>query len=132
MVVAIRSNLVDDAMPMAKALFGPGVMLVVCLALYRFLLWPLADTVYDDVDSLVVHRHGQEERVPLADILSVSMTPFLNPPLITLCLSRPGRFGERITFIAPKEFRFFPAAGHPVAEALRARVDRAQRREAAR
>lgn len=110
-----------------------AAMVVMGSVLFRKLIWGLADDVRDGGTFLLVRRSGVEERVPLANVMNVSMSQFSNPRRLTLRLRTPGRFGDEVTFI-PKQppFRLNPFARNAVAEKLIARVDAVRLQGAAR
>jgi hypothetical protein len=111
-----------------SALFvaGPLVLGAMLGAMYLQVLWPLADTVDDAGDALLVRRGGVEQRVALDDVLDVAMAHG-NPPRIVLRLRTPGRFGDEIVFLPPPGVRAGVAARPPLADELIARIDRARR-----
>jgi hypothetical protein len=97
------------------------------LAMKAFLL-DLVDEVYDFGDYLVVKNRGEEDHIPLSNIMNVSASFFTNPPRITLKLASPSKFGDDIIFSPVVPFTFNPFAKNPVAEDLIIRVDRARLR----
>lgn len=109
-------------------LLVPALMLVFGFLLFRKLLWNLADEVQDGGSFLLVRKGAVEKRIPLADILNVSMSQFTNPKRVTLRLRNPCELGDEIAFI-PKMpvFRLNPFARNAVAEDLMRRVDQARR-----
>lgn len=110
-------------------LLGPAVMAVFGYVLLRALVFDLADEVVDAGDALVVRKGGEEARIPLADIVNVDSSSFVNPPRITLTLRTPCRFGCKVAFSPPPNRRLFaPFAPNPTAEELIDRVDRARSR----
>lgn len=106
--------------PICMALFG--------FAVFKKLLWDLADEVQDGGDFLLIRKGGDEERVPLSNIMNVSASTNMNPQRVTLRLVKPGKFGSQVSFALPSRFSFNPFATHPIAEDLIVRVDRARRR----
>ena len=112
-------------------LIVPCLMIIVGFILFRKLLWDLADQVDDGGDFLVVKYRGEEENVPLSNIMNVSASTNVNPPRITLRLVQPGKFGTEIVFLPKKAFTLNPFARSEVAEDLIVRVDRARSRRAA-
>jgi hypothetical protein len=110
----------------------PVVMLVFGVLMFRKLLWSLADEVQDGGSYLLVRKGAIEKRIPLADVLNVSMSQFTNPKRVTLRLRSPCDWGDEIAFI-PKMpvFSFNPFARNAVAEDLMRRVDQARRGESA-
>ena len=109
-------------------LLVPALMLVFGFLLFRKLLWNLADEVQDGGDYLLVRKGAIEKRVPMADILNVSISQFTNPKRVTLRLRSPCEWGDEVAFI-PKMpmFRLDPFARNAVAEDLMRRVDQARR-----
>lgn len=107
------------AMPCLMAVFGFFLM--------KKVVWDLADEVVDHGDSLRVRKGGEEERIPLSNIMNVSASTNMSPQRITLRLVRPGRFGTEVAFIPQMQFSFNPFAKNLVAEDLMVRVDRARR-----
>lgn len=104
----------------------PCVMAVFGYVLMKKLVWDLVDEVYDAGDFLVVRNRGEEEQVPLTNIMNVSASTNVNPPRITLRLVNPGRFGSEIAFSPPRVFSLNPFAKNKVAEDLIVRVDQAR------
>jgi len=87
------------------------------------------DEVFDCGDHLLVKRGGEEERVPLWNIINVNFAK--NPQnisaAITLRLATPGKFGSEITFRPPPRIYFgFPPRSE-IAEDLVVRADQARR-----
>lgn len=105
------------AVPLVMAGFGYFFM--------KRLLWDLADEVFDDGDSLLVKQGGDQERIPLSNIMNVSIGNS-SPRRITLRLRNPGRFGNEVTFAPRQGFTFNPFAKNEVAEDLILRVERAR------
>ncbi len=95
------------------------------LLLYRWIIVPLADEVWDAGSELIVKKGGSEAHVPLSQIVNVSYERFTNPPLATLKLREPSVLGDSIVFAPP--VRFFRFARNPVVEDLIRRVDAARR-----
>lgn len=105
----------------------PIVMLVIGFALFRKLLWDLADSVDDARDYLLVRRGSIEQRVMLANVMNVSVSQFTNPQRLTLRLRSAGPLGDEIVFI-PKQpgLRLNPFKRNEIAENLMRRVDEAR------
>lgn len=82
----------------------------------RFIVWPIVDKVFLDVDEIVVRDRGKEDRISVANILNVDASTMMNPERITLTLREPCSFGKEIVFIP--SFRFFPFTRHPIAAEL--------------
>jgi hypothetical protein len=94
--------------------------------LYKWLITPLADEVWDAGSELVVRKKGVEAHVPLSQIMNVSYERFVNPPRATLMLREPSVLGSEIVFCPPA--RFVPLSRSPVVDDLIRRVDAARRR----
>jgi hypothetical protein len=90
------------------------------------LAWDLADEVYDCGDHLLIRARGEEQQVPLSNIMNVSASTLVNPSRITLRLLQPGRLGAEIAFSPVAPFSLNPFAKNAVAEDLMARVDAAR------
>ena len=106
----------------------PLAMMAIGYFLFRKMIWNLADDVRDGGSYLLVRKGAIEKRIPLADVLNVSMSQFSNPKRLTLRLRSPCELGDEIAFI-PKlpKFGFNPFARNAVAEDLMRRVDQARR-----
>lgn len=102
-------------------LAGMGVVVM------KLFILDLMDEVLDGGEYLLVRNRGDEDRIPIADIMNVSATMHVNPPRLTLRLARPSRFGSDITFSPVTGFRLNPFAKNAIAEDLIVRVDRARR-----
>ena len=103
------------------------VTAVIGFFLMKKLIWSLVDEVHDGGDYRLVRKGGDEERVPLSNIMNVNASTNMNPPRVTLRLVKPGRFGSEVSFVLPRRFSFNPFAKHPVVEDLIVRVDKARR-----
>src|SRR5262245_49275261 len=103
-------------------------LLIVALGYFVIdrLIWDMVDEVWDAGDALVVRNKRQEDRIPLAAIMNVNYSPFINPPRVTLKLRTPSVFGDAVTFCAPA--RFMPFAENPMVEELIRRIDAARMR----
>lgn len=105
---------------------GPVGMGVILFLVLKHFVWTLADEVHDGGDHLRVRRGSVEERIPLAEILNVSVTTHQHPQRIALRLARAGRLGDEIHFLPDSRFRWNPWARNEIAEDLIVRVDRAR------
>jgi hypothetical protein len=101
------------------------VLAVVLGWTYSRLIWPVADRVEDAGEALVVHRRGVQARIPIGQIMNVSVNLTGKPRRIALRLRTPGPFGDEIVFLPPSGFSW-PFARDPIAEDLIVRVDRAR------
>jgi hypothetical protein len=106
------------------------LMAVVWFVVMKNLIWNLADEVFDCRDFLLVRNRGEEESVPLTNIMNVSISVAMNPPRITLRLANPGKFGKEIAFCPVRPFTLNPFAKDPVFEDLIVRVDHARAKRA--
>ena len=102
--------------PLLMAVLGYGIM--------KYLVFDLADEVWDDTDSLVVKCKEIEERIPLSNIKDVSYLA-AKPPRITLSLREPGQLGADITFSPPGKFNHF--GDNPLVRELRQRIEAMKR-----
>jgi hypothetical protein len=102
----------------------PVLMMAFGFFLFRKLVWDLADEVRDGGSFLLVRKGSVERRVPLANVMNVSMSQFSNPRRLSLRLRTPCEFGDEIVFIPRLPlFRWNPFARNAVAEDLIRRVD---------
>ena len=106
------------------ALVGPVVVAVIGFVVMKKFIFDLADEVWDVGDTLIVKLKGQEEHIPLAEIMNISYSAFTNPRRATLTLRHPGLFGREITFSPVAKANF--SAKNPVIDDLIERVDRAR------
>ena len=123
MVIMIVSRAYERA---PIAIVVPCLMAIFGYFMMKKLVWDLVDEVYDYGDFLLVRNHGEEEKVPLSDIINVSATVLVNPPRVTLRLVKPGKFGEEISFSPIRPFTINPFARNKVTDDLITRVDRAR------
>ena len=105
-------------------LIVPVVMAVFGFFLMKKLVWDLADEVLDGGDRLIVRMGGDEEQIPLANIINLDYQYMTSPPRVTLTLRTPCRFGDKVSFCPP--LRFVPLARSPVIDGLIRRVDAAR------
>jgi hypothetical protein len=129
-VIVIMSVISGAVVKAPIVLLMPCLMTLFGLFIFKRLIWDLADVVQDGGDALVVKYRGYEERIPLTNIMNVSVSTNMNPPRITLRLVRPGPFGPEIAFFPIRPFSLNPFARNPVAEDLMVRVHSAQTRRA--
>lgn len=93
---------------------------------YRYQIWPLADAVDDVGDALQIRRRGIELRIPLAEIVNVSVPNYSRSRRISLRLRRAGQMGDEIAFLPVTRLRWNPFARDPIVEDLIRRVDAAR------
>jgi hypothetical protein len=109
-------------------LTAPAVMIVVMYAVFRRLIFDLADEVTDEGDALLVRIGAQQERIPLAQIINVSYAGLTNPRRITLTLRQPGIFGREVTFSPQLQFVKPLSLKNPLVDELIERADAARHR----
>ena len=119
---AAEADLMFLVIPFLMAIFGYFFM--------KKLVWDLVDEVYDCGDSLLIRNRRSEERIPLSNIMNVSVSTLMNPPRVTLRLVKPGALGEEIAFSPISQSSLNPFAKSEVAEDLMVRVDRARSKRA--
>ena len=110
------------------ALGMPVLLGLIFYVVLRRLVFDLADEVVDEGDALRVRFGGDEERIPLGEIINVSYSGITNPPRITLTLRSAGRFGREITFSPQQGFLSPLFRPNPIVSELIERVDAARRR----
>lgn len=125
LIAAVSTGALEESMmlllvPLAMGVFG--------FFFFKNLFWDLADEVYDCGDSLLIRYRGQEETIPLSNIMNVSASTQMNPPRVTLRLVVPNNFGTEIAFSPAKPFSINPFAKSEIVEDLIVRVDRARTR----
>jgi hypothetical protein len=99
----------------------PGLLVIAVMAaigyvMMRALVFDLVDEMYLGQDELIVRNGGEEERVPLSNVINVNATVMTNPERITLTLREPSKFGKEIVFEPP--LRFWHFGRHPLAAEL--------------
>ena len=126
---ALTAGMHARAKPPLLFFVGPLLMFGLGYWLMRRLVFDLADAVYDEGDALRVRLRGDEERIPLANIINISYAGLTNPPRATLTLRQPGRFGKEVTF-SPVQKLFGPLlrSTNPIVSDLIERMDAARRR----
>ena len=111
----------------------PIAMFLVFFFVMKHLIWDLADEVHDTGDALLVTKGGEQERIPLTNIMNVSATLMINPPRVTLRLVHTSKFGDEITFSPQTPFSFNRLGRrNPMIDELIVRVDAARARRPAR
>lgn len=107
-------NQANPPIPLLLAIFvGMGVFGYV---LTRWLIFPLMDEVYLADDHLLVRNRGEEDTIPLDNVVNVEGSVMMSPERITLTLREPSRFGREIIFCPP--FRWWTLTRHPLADEL--------------
>ena len=113
----------DDAPPVALWAMLPCLLAIGAVAYVRR-VWPLARTVEDAGDHLVVRRGGNVLSLRLADVINVNQSGTWST--IRLRLRDAGPLGDEVAFI-PIVIHAAPFARHPVAEDLLRRAGQARR-----
>jgi len=127
-ISAVSSGAIHDEQWMVLAV--PCFMAIFGFFMFKKLLWDLVDEVHDCGDYLLVRNKGEEERLPLQNIMNVSASAHTNPPRITLRLVKPGKFGSEVSFSPVSKLSLNPFAKNPIAEDLIVRVDKARLKRA--
>jgi hypothetical protein len=109
----------------------PLLMAIGGFVFFKFVVWNLADEVFDGGDYLLIRRGDRKVRIPLTGIMNVSSSTHSNPPRVTLRLVAASEFGTHVSFYPTTPFTLNPFAKNPVAEDLIVRVDLARRKRAA-
>ena len=122
-VVSLTSGAADRD-PMF--LIVPVVMAVIGYFAMKKFAWILVDEVYDCGDFLLVRNRGDEDRIPLANVMNVDPSTFVNPPRITLRLASPSKWGMHVVFSPVRSAALNPFARNAVAQDLIVRVERAR------
>ena len=93
---------------------------IVFLVCYKFLVFDLADEVYDEVTQLRIRRRKVWECIPYQDIEEVEFDSTPRTSNVVIRLKRPGAFGKQIVFV-PTEVHY---AEHVVLRAKAAQEKR--------
>ncbi len=106
----------------------PVFMAGFSILVMRKLVWDLLDEVYDCGHFLLVRNKDEEDSIPLANIMNVSVANYQSPPgiRITLRLIHPCKFGTEVAFAPIRPFGLNPFAKNPVGEDLIQRVHQAR------
>ena len=103
-----------------RLLFVPCVMAIIGYLFAKMNNQGLVDEVYDCGNHLLVQKHGEEDRIPLANIMNVNFN--VKPARITLTLATPGKFGTQISFAPPPQVYISPVPENEIAQDLLART----------
>jgi hypothetical protein len=89
----------------------------------------LVDEVFDCGAFLLVKKRGEEDTVPLSNIINVNFSTDGGgaSARITLTLASPGKFGTEISFAPPPKIYIGVHCRNEIAEDLLARADKARR-----
>jgi hypothetical protein len=110
-------------------LVAVGVIAVIGFSYTKMSLRDLVDEVYDCGDSLLVQKRGEEDSVPLSNIINVNFSTDRRgvSARITLTLAAPGKFGTEISFAPPPQFYLSSLPKNDIAEDLLVRADKARK-----
>ena len=126
LLLFIAPPIASGKFPPFPFILFPLILVAVGYFVFDRLIWDMVDEVADAGDALIVRNKRQEDRIPLAAIINVNYSPFINPPRVTLKLRTPGIFGDTVTFCAP--VRFMPFSENPMVDELIRRIDAARMR----
>lgn len=104
----------------------PLLLAALGFILMKVLIWGGMDEVIDCGDYLIVKYRGQEDKIPLSNIININWTTYQNPPSISLRLKNASKFGQTISFFPITRFGMNRLKTHPIAEELITRVDAAR------
>ena len=113
---AIEESVMFLVVPVLLAVFG--------FIFFRKLFWDLADEVYDEGNSLLFIKGGEEQRVLLEDIVNISYSQMSSPERVVLKVRTGGPIGRELAFLPP--FRLIPFSKSPLITELIERVDHAK------
>ena len=107
---------------------APLLMVPFGVIAMKKLVWTLVDEVYDGGDHLLVRNRGEEDRIPLSNIINVGAAVVGSSSPVTLRLAEPGKFGNEIAFLPLGSSRLRPFAKNAIVEDLIVRVHQARTR----
>ncbi len=99
-------------------------MAVFGFALFRKMVWDLADEVYDRGDALIFRKSGKEQQVNLSEIINIDYTHMSSPERVVIHVRTEGPIGKELAFNLP--MRFNPFSKDPLVRELIERVDNAK------
>lgn len=105
----------------------PLVVLAIGCAVLFFISFGLADEVTDHGAYLLVRMGSAQERIALANIKDIKASWNSNPPVMTLHLVEPCRFGASISFLSLSGLPFAGMSQAKVIDMLLQRADAARR-----
>ena len=78
-------------------------------------------SITQDKNDLIIKNFSKVIRVPLSNIHHISESRLMRPKTISITITPPCEFGERVTFIpkAKLQLSFNPLSEHPIAKRLR-------------
>jgi hypothetical protein len=105
-------------------LAAPLVMAVFGYALFKKLVWDLADEVYDNGHELIFRTRSKEQRVNLQDIINIDYSHMGSPERVVVHTMSEDPIGKELVFTLP--IRFNPFAKNPFVRELIERVHQAR------
>ena len=99
------------------------VVAVIFIIVFKKQIWSLADEVLDGGDHLIVRFGTKTQNIPFTNIIDANAVNRFGATTVTLRLSVPCDFGNKISFLAKSESRN-PFASNPIAEGLLARIEK--------
>ena len=126
LLLFIATPIASGRFPTFPFILFPLIMVAIGYFVMDRLIWDMVDEVWEAGDALIVRNKRQEDRIPLAAVMNVNYSPFINPPRVTLKLRTPSAFGDTVTFCAP--VRFMPFSDIPMVDELIRRIDAARLR----
>ena len=102
----------------------PVFMAVFGFALFKKMVWDLADEVFDEGEYLLFRKGDKEQKVHLKDIINISYAQMSSPERVVLQVRSEGALGKELVFTPP--MRFTPFSKSPIIAELIERVDRAR------
>jgi hypothetical protein len=126
LLLFIATPLASGKFPPFPFILFPLIMVAIGYFVMDRLIWDMVDEVWEAGDALIVRNKRHEDRIPLASIMNVNYSPFINPPRVTLKLRTPSVFGDTVTFCAP--VRLMPFSDNPMVDELIRRIDAARLR----
>ena len=84
----------------------------------------MADKVWDEGNALYIQHGPHHLHIPLHEIINISYTIWINPPMARIDLRQPGTLGRSISFIPrTRSFSVYLSYRHPELDALIERID---------
>jgi hypothetical protein len=124
-VAAVLGVLDGELLAHPESALGLILVAAVFYMFQKLLVSDTADEVVDFGSYLLVQRRGAKDRIELRDIVKVDASLNLSPPLMTLHLAKPSKFGSIVTFI-PAGGRLNPFGEHPLAKEIVRRAEAAR------
>lgn len=121
---SITSLLSGAATESFMFLVVPVFMAVFGFALFKKMVWDLADEVFDEGESLLFRKGDKQQRVHLKDIININYAHMSSPERVVLQVRSKGALGKELAFTPP--MRFNPFSKTPIITELIERVDRAR------